>query len=139
MRDRVDPPVGDDPRRGETGRERPFDLDLALGRLEDVLLAASFDRALPELHDLLEAADVPLHLAEQDDRVLKLLHEAVVARPFGDLDTVRVVHAEVELLALEVEVLTARLVGAPDGSTLEEVTDRLRQVQSRVEEIRREL
>ena len=137
--DRVDPNAGDEQRRGELGRRPGFDLDLALARLEDVLLGAPFDRALPDLHDLLEAADVPVQLLQQDDRVLKLLHEAVVARPFGELEAVRAARTEVELLTLEVEVLTARLLEAPDGSSFDQVTARLHEVRARLEAIRREL
>ena len=77
--------------------EGAFAPDEALGRLEDVLLGLPFDRAVPDLDDLLAAAGVD-HDVLRDDRVRKLLHEALVARPFGSLAAVQRVRTEVELL-----------------------------------------
>jgi hypothetical protein len=83
--------------------------DAALARLEDVLLAAPFDRALPSLRELLERAQVPLSFVQQDDRALKLIHEAVLARPLSSRQEVMEARGQVELMTLEVEVLSERL------------------------------
>jgi hypothetical protein len=88
--------------------EGAFAPDEALGRLEDVLLGLPFDRAVPDLEELLSAAGVDRDVL-RDERARKLLHEALVARPFGSLDAVQRVRTEVELLTLEVELLTDRL------------------------------
>jgi hypothetical protein len=123
-----------------TEPERSLDLDAALCRLEDVLLALPVDRALPDLDRLLGEARIPRELLRRDERVLKVLHEAVLARPFGDLDEIERVRTEVELLTLEVEVLTDRLGG--DAVTEDEVvraTTRLAEVRRRLEAIRDQL
>lgn len=120
--------------------ERSLDLDAALSRLEDVLLALPVDRALPDLDRLLEAAGVPRELLRRDERVLKVLHEAVLARPLGDLDAVGRVRTEVELLTLEVEVLTDRLDDpATDPKDQDRAAERLAEVRRRVDEIRGQL
>ena len=98
------------------GEDRPGAWDDALCRLEDVLLAAPFDRALPDLEVLLARAGVTRAFLHADDRALKLLHEAVLARPFADPDEVHRSRTHVEMMVLEVEVLTARLA-SPDTST----------------------
>ena len=107
-------------------------VDEALARLEDTLLALPFDRAVPGLAEILGQAGVDRSLLARDERAWKLLHEALVARPFGDLDEVRRVRTEVELLTLEVELLTERLA---DASTPPEeagrVADRLHEIQRR--------
>jgi hypothetical protein len=95
----------DEQRRPRRRHVRP---DEALGRLEDVLLGLPFDRAVPDLAALLAAAGVD-EAVLHDERVLKLLHEALVARPFGSFDAVQHVRTEVELLTLETELLTDRL------------------------------
>ena len=125
--------------RIDVARDSGFDADRALARLEDVLLATPFDRALPDLEELLDAAGVPMQLLRRDDRALKVLHEAVVARPYGELGSVHRVRTEVELLTLEVELLTDRLGEAPDAATIEQLVRRLREVRARSDEIRREL
>jgi hypothetical protein len=106
-----------------------FGPDEALGHLEDILLGLPFDRAVPDLATLLTAAGVDEDVL-QDERALKLLHEALVARPFGDLDGVQRVRTEVELLTLETELLTDRLAAA---STPTDEVDRARR---RLAEIR---
>lgn len=106
-------------------------VDEALARLEDVLLALPLERAVPELDELLGRAGVERSLLARDERAWKLLHEALVARPFGDLDVVQRVRTEVELLTLEVELLTERLADAPSSS---EEDDR---IVARLGEIRR--
>jgi hypothetical protein len=95
-----------------TERPRPVDWpddDEAVARLEDVLLALPFDRALPPLEVLLERAGIPLSLLQRDERACKVLHEAILARPLGRLEDVATARTEVELLTLEIEVLTDRL------------------------------
>lgn len=113
-----------------------FEFDRALARLEDVLLALPYDRALPDLDVLLDRAGVPAELLRRDDRVLKVLHEAIVARPFGAIDDVRRTRTEVELCTLEVEVLTERLVEhADDPLALRRVTVRLAELRTRLAEV----
>jgi hypothetical protein len=127
-------------RGGRSSQPRDQDLDAALVRLEDLLLALPFDRALPDVDALLDSADVPAELLRRDERALKLLHEAVVARPFGSLDAVQQVRTEVGLLTLEVELLTDRLAdphAAPEAVARAE--SRLNEVRTRLEEIRGEL
>jgi hypothetical protein len=122
--------------RGSGGDEMSFDVDAALARLEDLLLALPYDRALPDLPELLQRAGIPEASLRRDDRLLKVLHEAVLARPFAHLPEVQRVRTEVELLTLEVELLTDRLADGAASST--EVTDaaaRLREVRLRLEEI----
>lgn len=117
-----------------------LDLDAAVSRFEDVLLALPFDRALPDVTVLLERAGLPGEVLRRDERVLKVLHEAVLARPFADLDDVVATRAEVELLTLEVEILTDRLQ-APDAAAadLDAAVARLRAVRTRLDELLREL
>jgi hypothetical protein len=127
-------------RGGRSPQPGDQDLDAALVRLEDALLALPFDRALPDVEALLASADVPAELLRRDERALKLLHEAVVARPFGSLDAVQQVRTEVGLLTLEVELLTDRLAdrdAAPDAAARAEA--RLAEVRARLDEIRGEL
>ncbi|MTV26260.1 hypothetical protein FTX61_12685 [Nitriliruptoraceae bacterium ZYF776] len=95
----------EDPSAGLLG----WELEAAVGRLEDVLLAQPYDRALPDLDDLLDRAGIPAAVVRRDDRALKALREAVLARPFAQLDEVVAARVEVELLTLEVEVLTDQL------------------------------
>ena len=114
-----------------------FEFDRALARLEDVLLELPYDRALPDLEELLRRAGVPQELLRRDDRVLKVLHEAIVARPFGDLDDVLRTRTELELCTLEVEVLTERLVEhADDPDALARVIRRLAEVRARLDQVR---
>ena len=117
-----------------------LDLDAAVSRFEDVLLALPFDRALPDITVLLERAGLPPQVLRRDERVLKVLHEAVLARPFADVDDVIATRAEVELLTLEVEILTDRLASpdTPPGD-LEAAVARLRTVRTRLDELLREL
>ena len=113
-----------------------FEFDRALARLEDVLLELPYDRALPDLEVLLGRAGVPPELLRRDERVIKVLHEAIVARPFGNVDDVRRTRTEVELCTLEVEVLTERLVEyADEPDALGRVTARLVQLRARLGEI----
>lgn len=111
--------------------------DLALSRLEDVLLSLPYDRALPDLHELLSRAGVDVELLRHDERARKLLHEAIVARPLSSVSEVTRVRTEVELLTLEVGVLTERLEDpdTPPG-TREQTVARLAAVRARLEELR---
>jgi hypothetical protein len=113
-----------------------FEFDRALARLEDVLLELPYDRALPDLDVLLGRAGVPAELLRRDERVLKVLHEAIVARPFGVIDDVLCTRTEVELCTLEVEVLTERLVEhADDPDAFDRVSRRLAALRARLAEI----
>jgi hypothetical protein len=116
------------------------DLDAAVARLEDVLLALPYDRALPDLATLLASAGVSRELLRRDERALKVLHEAVVARPLSDIDLVSRRRTEVELLTLEVGVLTERLRDpAARRDELAEAAARLAAIRRRLEELRSEL
>ncbi|MCC5948859.1 MAG: hypothetical protein JJT89_10430 [Nitriliruptoraceae bacterium] len=126
-------PDGPDPERD------PLDVDRARARLEDALLALPYDRALPDLDELLAAAQVPPGLLQRDERVRKVLQEAIVARPFSDLDVVRRTSTELELLTLEVEVLADRLAGPTEPDQRTVVHARLAAVRARLDEIRRQL
>jgi hypothetical protein len=119
--------------------EGAFAPDDALGRIEDVLLGLPFDRAVPDLRELLTAAGVDRDVL-RDERVRKLLHEALVARPFGSLDAVQQVRTEVELLTLEVELLTDRLA-ASDTAPAEVAgsTRRLVAIRARLDALRGQL
>ncbi len=91
------------------GFDEPGSWDAALARLEDVLLGLPEDRALPNLDELLRAAKVSREVVRQDDRALKLLREAMLARPLADPDEVTRIRNHVEMMTLEVEVLTERI------------------------------
>jgi len=130
-----------DPNQGQTpGPERDdaaMDVDAARIRLEDLLLSLPYERALPDLPVLLEQAGIPVELLRRDDRLLKLLNEAILARPLSRFDEVARVRTEVELLTLEVEVLTDRLADArSDPDEVAAVARRLRQVEARLQEVR---
>lgn len=115
-------------------------LDEALARLEDVLLSLPFGRAVPDLAEILRQADVERSLLARDERAWKLLHEALVARPFGDLDVVQRARTEVELLTLEVELLTERLADTTTSpQEAGRVSDRLREIHRRFAELREQL
>lgn len=116
------------------------DLDAALGRLEDVLLALPYDRALPDLAHILEAARITRGHLAADDRTLKVLHEAIVARPLATSDEIATVRTQVELLTLEVGVLGERLA-EPATSTADaaRMSERLSAVRSELDRIRRQL
>lgn len=116
------------------------DLDVALGRLEDVLLALPYDRALPDLATILDAARIgPEHL-RVDDRTLKLLHEAIVARPLATSDEIATARTQVELLILEVGVLTEQLADpATPPHEVDRMSERLGSVRQHLGRIRRQL
>lgn len=122
--------------RGSGDEDATFDVDAARVRWEDLLLSLPYDRALPNLAELLGRAGIPDALLHRDDRLLKVLHEAVLARPLAQHHEVQQLRTEVELLTLEVELLTDRLAGhdvpQEDASA---AVDRLQEVQARLDEI----
>ncbi len=114
--------------------------DEALARLEDVLLALPYERAVPDIDDVLARAEVDRTLLVADERAVKLLHEALVARPFGELEVVRRVRTEVELLTLEVELLAERMADpATSGEERRRIGARIEAVRTRLEELRGQL
>lgn len=118
----------------------PDDLDVALGRLEDALLALPYDRALPDLAHILADAGITRAHLRRDDRTLKVLHEAILARPLATSDEIATARTQVELLTLEVGVLTEQLA---DPTTSDDevgrMTDRLAAVRQHLDRIRRQL
>lgn len=127
--------IGEPDAVGQSSPE--LDPDLALARLEDVLASLSYERALPDLHVLLERAGLPEELLRRDERVLKVLHEAVIARPFSTVDDVQRTRTEVELLTLEVELLTDRIGDrSADEIVVREAVTRLDEVRARLDQIR---
>lgn len=109
-------------------------VDEDLQRLEAVLGRQPDHRALPDVDQLLAEAGVDASLLDEDDRARKLLADAIITRPFGDLADVRAVATEVELLVLEVRQLAATLeAGGPMSGVLE---DRLMWARKRLTELR---
>lgn len=122
------------------GHEHEVDLDAAVSRLEDVLLALPDDRALPDLSTILDRAELSPEILRRDERVLKVIHEAVLARPFGDLDRVARTRTEVEFLTLEVEVLADRLADPSlPAEAVERAIARLADVRARLRELHEQL
>ena len=120
--------------------------DAAVARLEDHVHGLPYDRALPALADLLDGAGVDVELLRTDERARKVVHEAILARPLADVDVVAARTAEVELLVLEVSVLTEELrAGRGAGATEERreraaaATSRLTAIRQRLAELRRGL
>lgn len=124
---------GSSPRRGWSPDEQ-------IARLEDVLLAYPYDRALPDLDTILERASVDPALLRRDERVAKILHEAIVARPLSSVDAVARRRTEVELLTMEVEVLTERLADPKvDEEQFARSAARLDAIRRHLEELREDL
>ncbi len=122
--------------RGPDDEDAAFDVDSARVRWEDLLLSLPYDRALPNLPDLLDRAGVSDALLRRDERLLKVLHEAVLARPLSQQHEAHQLRTEVELLTLEVELLTDRLSGhGVPREDAEAAVDRLQEVQERLDEI----
>lgn len=115
-------------------------VDVALARLETTLAEYALDQALPSLDAILEAAGVTRELLREDDRAVKLLHEAIVARPLSTLEAVARVRTEVELLSLEVSVLRDRLV-EPELSEAEVagIEERMAEIEQALAELRTDL
>lgn len=113
------------------------ELHAAASRLEEHLAALPYDRALPDVATILADAGVPLTLLQQDERARKLLQEAIRARPLSSRAVVEERRVEVELLTLEVSVLTASLEdAAPDSAAAERSRRRLAGIRERLEELR---
>lgn len=116
------------------------DLDAALGRLEDVLLGLPYDRALPDVTSLLDAAGITTAHLTADDRMLKVMHEAIVARPLATSDEIATLRTSVELLTLEVGVLGERLADpATPAADVARMSERLAAVRHELDRIRRQL
>ncbi len=140
----------DDPRAlGDTSGSDPDSWDLreaAVARLEEHVLSLPYDRVLPGLDELLSAAAVPPDLLQVDERARKMLHEAILARPLASLDAVANRSAEVELLVLEVHVLTQTLrdaavrpVEVTRQQAITHATARLTWIRGRLRELRGQL
>ena len=95
--------------RASWSQEWSPEWDEALVRLEDFLLGYPIGRALPHLEELASAAGVPIEFLGADERAQKVIVEAIGARPFGTTDSVDRARLRVELMTLEVEVLTERI------------------------------
>ena len=123
-----------------SGFDEPGSWDAALARLEDVLLGLPEDRALPDLDELLRAAKVSREVVRQDERALKLLHEAMLARPLSDRDEVTRIRNHVEMMTLEVEVLTERIRDREtDPATAARALSRLDEIRIALGEVREDL
>lgn len=122
------------------GWDQSEDEDAALARLEDVLLATPEDRALPDLEVILARAKYPEALLHRDERALKLLTEALLVRPLSSHEEVAATRTHLELMTLEVEVLTARLHDPEtEPATIEQSRARLQELRREVDRIRRKL
>ena len=109
--------------------------DEAVARLEEVLAAHPFDRALPPLDKLLEAAGVDREILDEDERAQKILAEAIRARPLSTLDAIAEVRTQIEVLAVEIGMLHRQLEDAP--LTVDELDDagrRLAEIRSLLDE-----
>lgn len=113
------------------------ELHVASSRLEEHLASLPYDRALPDLETILADAGVPVALLHQDERARKVLHEAILARPLASHEAVEQRRVEVELLTLEVSVLTQTLRRAdPDRAEAGRAAERLAWIRVRLEELR---
>jgi hypothetical protein len=111
--------------------------DAALPRLEARLRDYPEDRALPPIEEIVAEADVPPSLLREDDRARKLIIEALLARPLSRVDVVSGLRTEVELLTLEVEVLTEKLRDPGwSGAGAAAAVERLEQVRGQLAAIR---
>lgn len=116
------------------------DSDAAIARFEDVLFGLPLDRVLPDIDELLSRAKLPRALLTSDDRALKLLHEAVIARPWATPDQRDQVRSQVALLELEVEVLLERLGDASVEPAVVRATSlRIRAIRDQLDGLRRVL
>lgn len=116
------------------------DVDAAIARFEDVLFGLPLDRVLPDIDELLSRAKLPRTLLASDDRALKLLHEAVIARPWATPDQRDQVRSQVALLELEVEVLVERLDDdAVEPDVVRATSGRIRAIRDQLDDLRRVL
>lgn len=123
---------------GSMGRDGSgMDADAARERLEDLLATLPYDRALPDPVELLQRAGVPVELLDRDERLVKVLHEAVLARPLRNRGEIHRTRTEVELLTLEVELLTDRLDDpGSDAVMVREAAARLAEIRRRLGDLR---
>lgn len=135
------PPSGPEGEPGDgSGGGGPSGPDAALVRLEETLRGYDFERALPDLGTILSDAGISRALLREDDRAMKLLHEAIVARPLSSLESVARAHTEVELLSLEVSVLNERLEEPGlDGDEAARILARLEGMQAALADLRQVL
>ena len=112
----------------------------AVSRLEEHLAGLPDDRALPDLATILGDADVPMEVVQSDERARKVLHEAILARPLASHEAVEQRRVEVELLTIEVGVLTATL-RQPEvaQATADDARARLAAIRGRLVDLRRGL
>lgn len=115
------------------------DWDAALARLEDFVGAYPTDRALPDLEVIAERAAVSRDFLDGDERAHKVLLEAIGARPLSSVEYVTQLRTEVELLTLEVEVLSDRMARSGDRDERGRLVARLAEVRARLGEIRDQL
>lgn len=119
------------------------ELHAAASRLEEHLAGLPYDRALPDLDTILGDAGVAATVLQQDERARKVLHEAILARPLSSHAAVEQRRVEVELLTLEVSVLTSTLRRAEGGGTgaaaVSRATQRLAAIRARLEFLREDL
>lgn len=108
----------------------------AVSRLEEHLAGLPDDRALPDLATILADADVPMEVVEADERARKVLHEAILARPLASHEAVEQRRTEVELLTIEVGVLTATLEHADDAAAVARARTRLAAIRQRLTSLR---
>lgn len=116
------------------------DWDDALSRLEETLNGYSERQALPDLATILRDAHVSEEFLVGDDRAVKVLSEAVLARPLSSLQAVEQRRTHVELLSMEVRLLTERLEDpSADPAEVSATVARLRDIRSALDELRRGL
>lgn len=114
--------------------------DAAVSRLEEHLAGLPYDRALPALATILADAGVPMEVVQGDERARKVLHEAILARPLASHEAVEQRRVEVELLTIEVGVLTATLEQPDaDPADLDNARGRLAAIRERLVSLRRGL
>ncbi len=114
--------------------------DEALQRLEEMILSYPTDRALPDPNELIRRAGLPEDFLHEDERALKVLREAIAARPLSSSEQVAQVNTEVELMTLEVAVICEQLACEPTPSAeAGRAARRLSEVRRRLEAIRQQL
>lgn len=113
--------------------------DEALERLESFVERYPRTRALPGLAGIADRADVPVEFLREDERAHKVLFEALAGRPLSTVESLQQAQTEVELLILEVQVLTERLRSTADSAERRRATERLAYVRRRLNEIRSRL
>lgn len=113
--------------------------DEALERLETFVERYPRSRAFPGLPGIAQRADVPIDFLQEDERAHKVLFEALADRPLSTEESLAQAHTEVELLLLEVQVLTDRLESTSDDAQVRKAAERLAYIRRRLNEIRARL